>query len=123
MSLRRYRYFEAVAQELHVGRAAEQLGIAQPALSQQMRVLETEVGVVLLRRVGRGIELTEAGAALLPEVRALLSQNDMALNIARQTARGELGRLAIGYVNTAMLEPVSLNAQNRGIPVQFEHGM
>ena len=105
MSLRRFRYFVAVAAELHVGRAAEHLSIAQPALSQQLRILEEELGVRLLRRVGRGIALTEAGAAFLPEAQAALAQSERAIGIARRTARGELGAINIGYVNTAMLEP------------------
>jgi DNA-binding transcriptional LysR family regulator len=105
MSLRRFRYFVAVAAELHVGRAAEHLGIAQPALSQQLRILEETLGVRLLRRVGRGIALTEAGAAFLPEARAVINQSERAIDVARRTARGELGAINIGYVNTAMLEP------------------
>src|SRR3954447_18207310 len=104
MSLRRFRYFVAVASELHVGRAAEGLGIAQPALSQQLRILEDELGVRLLRRVGRGIALTEAGAAFLPEANAAIAQSERAIGVARRTARGELGTINIGYVNTAMLE-------------------
>jgi DNA-binding transcriptional LysR family regulator len=104
MSLRRFRYFVAVASELHVGRAAEGLGIAQPALSQQLRILEEELGVRLLRRVGRGIALTEAGAAFLPEANAAIAQSERAIGVARRTARGELGTINIGYVNTAMLE-------------------
>jgi DNA-binding transcriptional LysR family regulator len=105
MSLRRFRYFVTVAKELHVGRAAETLGIAQPALSQQLRILEDALGVRLLRRVGRGIALTEAGAAFLPEALAVIAQSERAVGIARRTARGELGTINIGYVNTAMLEP------------------
>lgn len=105
MSLRRFRYFVAVAAELHVGRAAEYLGIAQPALSQQLRILEETLDVRLLRRVGRGIALTEAGAAFLPEAQAAIAQSERAIDVARRTARGELGAINIGYVNTAMLEP------------------
>lgn len=105
MSLRRFRYFVAVAAELHVGRAAENLGIAQPALSQQLRILEGTLGVRLLRRVGRGIALTEAGAAFLIEAQAVIEQSERAIAVARRTARGELGAIDIGYVNTAMLEP------------------
>jgi DNA-binding transcriptional LysR family regulator len=104
LSLRRFRYFIAVAGELHVGRAAERLGIAQPALSQQLRILEETLGVRLLRRVGRGIALTEAGAAFLPEAQAAIAQSERAIGVARRTARGELGTINIGYVNTAMLE-------------------
>jgi len=105
MSSRRLRYFVAVAQELHVGRAAERLGIAQPALTQQMRVLESELGVRLVRRSGRGIVLTEAGTALFPEALGVVEQEERAIAIARRAARGEVGTLNIGYVSTAMLEP------------------
>ncbi|MFH5926533.1 LysR family transcriptional regulator [Roseomonas xinghualingensis] len=105
MSSRRFRYFVAVAQELHVGRAAERLGIAQPALTQQIRVLEAELGVRLVRRAGRGIVLTEAGTALLPEALGVLEQEERATAVARRAARGEIGTLNIGYVSTAMLEP------------------
>jgi DNA-binding transcriptional LysR family regulator len=105
VSLRRFRYFVAAATELHVGRAAEQLGIAQPALSQQLRILEDTLGVRLLRRVGRGIALTDAGVAFLIEAQAVIEQSERAIAVARRTARGELGAINIGYVNTAMLEP------------------
>ncbi|MFC0385844.1 LysR substrate-binding domain-containing protein [Muricoccus vinaceus] len=102
---RRLSYFVAVAHELHVGRAAEALGMTQPALTQQLRVLEAEIGVALVRRVGRGIALTEAGSALLPEARAALEQEAHAIAIARRVGRGEARSLNIGYVSTVMLEP------------------
>ena len=119
MSLRRFQYFVTVARELHVGRAAEQLGIAQPALSQQLRVLEDSLGARLLRRVGRGIALTDAGVAFLPEAEAALAQTERAIGVARRTARGELGAINIGYVNTAMLEaelPALLFAFRASVP-------
>lgn len=105
MELRRFRYFIATAEELHVGRAAERLGIAQPALSQQIKVLEAALGVRLFHRIRRGIELTDAGTAFLPEVRAAVAQADKAVEIARGTGRGELGKIEIGYVGSAMMEP------------------
>ena len=105
MSSRRLGYFVAVAEELHVGRAAEVLGMSQPALTQQLRVLEAEIGVPLVRRAGRGIALTEAGSALLPEARAALEQEAHAFAVARRVGRGEASSLSIGYVSTAMLEP------------------
>lgn len=105
MLSRRLRYFVFVAEELHVGRAAERLGMTQPALTQQLRVLEAEVGVPLLRRVGRGIALTGAGQALFPEARATLEQEAHAIAIARRIGRGEASSLNVGYVSTAMLEP------------------
>ncbi|UFN48546.1 LysR substrate-binding domain-containing protein [Roseomonas sp. OT10] len=105
MAAPRFRYFVAAARELHIGRAAEALGIAQPALTQQIQALERETGVRLFRRAGRGIALTDAGAAFLPEAVAALEQEERAVRIARRAARGELGVLNIGYVSTAMLEP------------------
>ncbi|MDR3485209.1 MAG: LysR substrate-binding domain-containing protein [Bradyrhizobium sp.] len=105
MELRRFRYFVATAEELHVGRAAEKLGIAQPALSQQIKVLEAALGVRLFHRVRRGIELTDAGAAFLKEARAVLGQAEKAVQIARRVDRGELGQIEIGYVGSAMMEP------------------
>jgi DNA-binding transcriptional LysR family regulator len=88
-----------------MGRAAEGLGIAQPALSQQIKVLESALGVRLFHRVGRGIELTDAGAAFLEEARAVIAQADKACEIARRVGRGELGQIEIGYVGSAMMEP------------------
>lgn len=105
MNLLRLRAFTAVAELRHVGQAAERLGLAQPALSQQLRMLEREVGTALVRRAGRGIGLTEAGAAFLPEAMAVLAQADRAITVARRTARGEVGTIRIGYVATAMLQP------------------
>lgn len=105
MDLRRLRYFIVTAEEMHVGRAAERLNIAQPALSQQIKVLENTLGVRLFHRVRRGIELTDAGKAFLPEVRAAIAQADKAFEIARGVARGETGCIAIGHVGSAMMEP------------------
>lgn len=119
MTNRRFECFVTAARELHIGRAAERLGIAQPALSQQIRALEQSVGARLLRRVGRGIALTEAGAAFLPETVAALEQEARAVYVARRAARGELGEISIGYVNTAMLGPelpTLLSAFRRSVP-------
>ncbi|UPG74025.1 LysR family transcriptional regulator [Roseomonas gilardii subsp. gilardii] len=119
MTNRRFECFVTAARDLHIGRAAERLGIAQPALSQQIRALEQSVGARLLRRVGRGIALTEAGAAFLPEAVAALEQEARAVHVARRAARGELGEISIGYVNTAMLGPelpTLLSAFRRSVP-------
>lgn len=105
MELRRLRYFVATSEELHMGRAAERLGIAQPALSQQLKVLETSLGVRLFQRVGRGIGLSPAGQVFLPEARAAIAQTDLAWTAARRAASGEQGCIVIGYVGSAMLEP------------------
>lgn len=101
MELRHLRYFEAAAEELHFSRAAERLDISAPTLTQQIQGLERELGVLLFRRTRRSVALTEAGRRFLEEVRATLRQAEQAALVARQTARGELGRLEIGYVTSA----------------------
>lgn len=105
MELRHLRYFIAVAEEGHITRAAERLGMQQPPLSQQIRALERELEVQLLRRLPRGVELTEAGRALLADARAILAHVDHAFTTTRRTARGELGRLVVGFTSSAPFHP------------------
>jgi DNA-binding transcriptional LysR family regulator len=101
MELRHLRYFRAVAEERHFGRAAVRLHMAQPPLSQQIRQLEQEVGVTLLRRSTRRVELTSAGEAYLGRVREILSAVDAAGEEARRLDSGLAGRLVIGCVGSA----------------------
>jgi DNA-binding transcriptional LysR family regulator len=101
MELRHFRYFVAVAEELHFGRAAERLHIVQPALSRQIIALERELGVELFDRT-RGVTLTPAGEAFLAEARNVLRHADQATEIARATASGSVGSLEIGCIASAM---------------------
>jgi DNA-binding transcriptional LysR family regulator len=105
MELRHLRYFIAVAEEANVSRAAERLGIQQPPLSQQIKAIERQLNVQLFRRKARGIELTEAGRALLDEARATLAQFDHAVEATQRTARGEQGRICVGLTATAPFHP------------------
>ena len=113
MELRHLRYFVAVAEEGHVTRAAERLGIQQPPLSQQIKALETELEVQLFRRKPRGVELTEAGRAFLADAQAVLSQVDHAVATTRRTARGEQGRIAVGFTSSASFHPAIVRAIRR----------
>lgn len=101
MELRHLRYFIAVAEELHFGRAAQVLGISQPPLSQQIQALEQEVGARLFERTNRRVELSEAGRLFLQEARLVLGQVDKAADVARRAQLGELGELKIGFTSSA----------------------
>jgi DNA-binding transcriptional LysR family regulator len=101
MELRQLRYFIAVAEDGHITRAAERLGMQQPPLSRQIQAIERELDVQLLRRKARGVELTEAGHAFLENARATLAQLDQTFDATRRTARGEQGRISIGYTSGA----------------------
>jgi DNA-binding transcriptional LysR family regulator len=98
MELRRVRYFVAVAEELHFRRAAQKLHLAQPALSQQVRKLELELGADLLYRNKRTVALTTAGTAFLPEARRLLRQADEAMRTAQGAREGARGNLRVGHL-------------------------
>jgi DNA-binding transcriptional LysR family regulator len=101
VELRHLRYFLAVAEELHFGRAAERLGIAQPPLSQQIRKLEEEIGAQLFHRSTRRVALSPAGEAMLPFARQALVDVSAGIEVARRGARGETGTLTVGFIGTA----------------------
>jgi DNA-binding transcriptional LysR family regulator len=98
MELRHLRYFVAVGEELHFRRAAERLHVAQPAVSEQVRKLEQELGVKLFDRTQRSVALTPAGAAMLEEARRVLRQADVAQQAARSAGERATMRLRIGYL-------------------------
>lgn len=106
MELRHLRYFVAVAEAEHFTRAAEALGMAQPPLSQQIRALETELGVDLFHRLPRGVRLTDAGHSLLEDARRLVQEAERAVERTRRVARGERGRLRVGMINSAPFHPL-----------------
>ena len=118
MELRHLRYFLAVAEELHFGRAAARLGIAQPPLSQQIRQLEQELGVTLFHRTKRRVEITPAGQAFSEEVRQVFAQAERAVSTARRAGRGEIGQLDIGFAPSADLDilPRVLRVWNARFP-------
>jgi DNA-binding transcriptional LysR family regulator len=101
VELRLLRSFVAVAEERHFGRAAERLHMAQPPLSQQIRRLEAQLGVTLLRRTTRSVELAPAGEVLLARAREILAAVDSAAEDTLRAARVEFGRLAGGFTGSA----------------------
>jgi DNA-binding transcriptional LysR family regulator len=102
LELRALRSFVAVADALHFGRAAAALRIAQPALSQQIRRLERDLGVELFTRTSRSVALTPAGAVLHRRARSLLARAAMDVDEVVRVARGEQGRLDVGFVSSAL---------------------
>ncbi|HJQ07436.1 MAG TPA: LysR family transcriptional regulator [Nocardioides sp.] len=126
--LRQMHYFLTVADELHFGRAAERLHMAQPPLSQSIRALEAELGVELFARTTRSVTLTEAGRAYRARAEAILGEVDDAADHARRVAAGSVGHLAIGCVGSAtysLLPGLSraLSAELPGVDFSFRGEM
>jgi DNA-binding transcriptional LysR family regulator len=118
MELRHLRYFVAVAEHLHFGRAAEALMTAQPSLSRQIAQLEDELGVRLFDRTNRHVELTDAGRLFLTDARRTLQAADAGVRHARENAEGTRGELRIGFIGGAMLMllPLVLREYRRRYP-------
>ena len=127
MELRHLRYFVTVATEMHFGRAAQRLFVSQPALSQQVRSLEAEVGFRLFERDRRGVRLTPEGAAFLTEAEAVVQQADRAAEVARALAEGGAGHLRLSQLRTmprGLPERVTAEFQRRhpGVEIIPESG-
>ncbi|MFM9433195.1 DNA-binding transcriptional LysR family regulator [Janthinobacterium sp. CG_23.3] len=103
MDLRLLRYFSVLAEELHFGRAATRLNMSQPPLSQQIRLLEGELGTPLFLRTQRRVELTAAGVALKSQAALVFAQMARAVDLTRQAGRGHLGTLEIGMISSVMV--------------------
>lgn len=124
MEIRHLRYFIAVAEELHFGRAAQRLNICQPPLSQQIKDLEQELGVLLFHRKNKRISLTEAGAAFFEDAGEILKRVDLACERARSVARGTVGRIKMGLVMPALdtFVPIAIREflfRNPGVAIQL----
>ena len=109
---RHLRYFSVLGRTLHMTRAAEQLHVAQPALTQNIQHLEEELGTTLITRTGRSLALTEAGAVFLAEADRSLHQFELAKTAARKAARGEAGNLSLGFSSTAGIRVVPQVVKN-----------
>ena len=101
IELRHFRYFQAVAEQLHFGKAAEQLHMAQPPLSTQIRQLEEMLGFQLFVRSKRKVELTQAGQVLLEETQKVMEAVSRAITAAKQASEGVRGRLRLGFASSA----------------------
>src|SRR3569833_577124 len=123
IELRQLRYFVAVAEENHFGRAAARLHMTQPPLSQTIQALEVSLGTALFMRTKRSVALTPAGAALLPEARRILQQAAALPDLARRAASGQSGLLSLAFVSTAdysILPPLLREFRERYPQVQLE---
>ena len=106
IDLRLLRYFVAVAEEGLLTKAAVRLGIQQPPLSQQIRQLETELGVTLFRRLPKGMALTDCGQAFLTQAYDILDKVAESIDVVRRVAEGKTGHLTVGFTESASLHPL-----------------
>ena len=113
MELRHLRYFREVARELHFTRAARNLGISQPPLTQQIQDLERELGQPLFDRAGRGVALTEAGRVFLQDADAILSLAKAAAERVAGVGEGRSGRLRVGFTESSSFNPIVTDALRR----------
>jgi DNA-binding transcriptional LysR family regulator len=113
MELRHLRYFVAAAEALHFGRAAERLGIAPPTLTVQIQEIERRLSARLFARTKRSVALTPAGEIFLAEARAVLARFARAESVGRRAGRGEIGRIELGYVGSAVYAGVLQTLINR----------
>ncbi|VXC00690.1 LysR substrate-binding domain-containing protein [Pseudoclavibacter sp. 8L] len=127
LDIRVLRSFLALADELHFGRAAATLHVAQPALSQQIRRLEGELGVELFARTSRSVKLTAAGTVLRERALSLVAQSERVIDEVARVGRGEQGRLDVGFVSSALpLGPVEhvqrFRAEFPGVHIELVEG-
>ncbi len=126
--LRLIRYFVATAEELHFRRAAERLGIAQPALSRAIQTLEAELGVTLFLRTNRNVQITTAGQVFLDRAREILTAMERSVEEARNAHDGRVGSLRIGYTDFAIVGPLPIilkefQEHQPGITLKPQHGV
>jgi DNA-binding transcriptional LysR family regulator len=100
MELRHLRYFMAIAEERHFGRAAHRLHMTQPPLSRQIQELEAELGFTLFTRSRRQVELTPAGSVFLDHIRRVFDTLELAVHQAKRASVGEIGRIVVGYISS-----------------------
>ncbi|MGC2941711.1 MULTISPECIES: LysR family transcriptional regulator [unclassified Brevibacterium] len=125
MELQQIRAFVAVAEELHFGRAAERLGMAQPPLSRTIRTLETELGASLFQRTTRSVSLSPAGKALFEPAKHMLATQQAAIESVHRSSSGEVGRVRLGYSQPSSRDLVAAlvtasHERNPGITFQLE---
>jgi DNA-binding transcriptional LysR family regulator len=113
MELRHLRYFLAVAEELNFTRAAERLNISQPPLTQQIKALEAELGLALFDRSAYRIELTDAGRVFAAEAGRILGELRNAVHLAQRAAAGAVGRVRVGFTESASFNPLVTGALRR----------